>query len=204
MPVIFYVHGGGWIMGTQRLGGLACISGALAHGYAVISVEYRLAPAVHFPEFIFDVKTAVRWARANAPQYGFDPARIGMIGDSAGGHISLMFGFTADRPEYEGIHYGHAGYSSAIQAVVDMYGPADLAADEDQWYQESKVRCSESLPCGENHHVRCGLWHREQGSAATHQSHQPGASPHTAGAAAPRPQRLYCPLPALCHTGPPH
>ena len=149
VPAVFYIHGGGWVMGTRRLGGLECIIGALKHGCAVISVEYRLAPGVCFPEFIFDVKTAVRWARAHAADYNLDPARFGIIGDSAGGHISLMMGFTADHPEYEGEQYGWAGYSSAVQAVVDMYGPADLAADEDSWYRESGVRRIESVPYGE-------------------------------------------------------
>ena len=95
------------------------------------------------------MKTAIRWARAHAAEYHLDPSRFGIIGDSAGGHISLMIGFTAGHPEYEGEQFGWAGYSSAVQAVVDMYGPADLAADEDKWYRESGVRRIESVPYGE-------------------------------------------------------
>lgn len=150
LPVLFYIHGGGWIMGSRRLGGLECVISAIEHGYAVISVEYRLVSEAGFPEYIFDVKTAVRWARAHAAEFGLDPERFGMIGDSAGAHISLMLAFTADHPEYEGAQYGHAAYSSAIQAVVDMYGPTDLAADQDQWYRESKVRRSEPMSFGEH------------------------------------------------------
>lgn len=139
-PVIFYVHGGGWYLGTKRLGALDCIIDAVKFGYAVISVDYRLVPGVCFPEYIYDVKTAVRWARANAEKYGFDPERFGMVGDSAGGHITLMLGFTAGMPEYEGAEYGHAEQSSALQAICDMYGPAVLYADEDEWYAKSGVR----------------------------------------------------------------
>ena len=139
-PVIFYVHGGGWMMGTKTLGAITCVIGALDRGYAVIAPDYRLAPAVTFPEFIFDIKTAVRWARAHAEEYGLDPERIGMIGDSAGGHISLMMGFTAGRPEYEGEQYGWPGVSSAVQAVCDMYGPSDLSADAAAWYRASGVK----------------------------------------------------------------
>ena len=144
-PVIFYVHGGGWSMGTKTLGAITCVIDAIGHGYAVIAPDYRLVPSVTFPEFIFDIKTAVRWARAHAAEYGLDPERIGMIGDSAGGHISLMLGFTAGHPEYEGEQYGWAGFSSAVQAVCDMYGPSDLAADEAAWYRDSQVKRFPSL-----------------------------------------------------------
>ncbi|MDD6189063.1 MAG: alpha/beta hydrolase [Clostridiales bacterium] len=148
-PVIFYVHGGGWSMGTKRLGALDCIIDAVKFGYAVISVDYRLAPTVCYPEFIYDVKTAVRWARANADQYGFDPERFGMVGDSAGGHITLTMGFTANRVEYEGEEYGWAGQSTKLQAICDMYGPSVLYADEDAWYRESKVRRMISAPAAD-------------------------------------------------------
>lgn len=138
-PVLFYVHGGGWTMGNKREGALDCIIDAINSGYVIISVDYRLAPECVFPEFIFDVKTAVRWARANAAQYELDPFRFGMLGDSAGGHITLMMAFTANRPEYEGEKYGWAGYSSELRAVCDMYGPSDLAADDGEFYRESQV-----------------------------------------------------------------
>lgn len=136
-PLIIYVHGGGWTMGSKVEGSLPCIIDALKSGYAVISVDYRLAPGAKFPEFLFDVKTAVRWARANAEKYLFDPEHFGMIGDSAGGHLTLMVGFTADHPEYEGEQYGWPGVSSAVQAIVDMYGPSILAADNAEFLKEN-------------------------------------------------------------------
>ena len=138
-PLIIYVHGGGWSMGNKREGALPCIIDAIKYGYAVISVDYRLAPGVKFPEFLFDVKTAVRWARANAKEYHFDPERFGMVGDSAGGHLTLMVGFTAGHPEYEGEQYGWEGVSSAVQAIIDMYGPSILDADRDAFLKESGV-----------------------------------------------------------------
>lgn len=136
-PLIIYVHGGGWIMGSKRECALSCIIDALKYGYAIVSVDYRLAPGVRFPEFLFDVKTAVRWARANAAEYHFDPDHFGMIGDSAGGHLTLMVGFTAGHPEYEGEQYGWEGVSSAVQAIVDMYGPSILDADWADFLKET-------------------------------------------------------------------
>ncbi|MCF0120247.1 MAG: alpha/beta hydrolase [Oscillospiraceae bacterium] len=127
-------------MGSKLEGSLVSIIGAIKCGYAVITVDYRLATECAFPEFIFDVKTAVRWARAHAEEYSFDPNRFGMIGDSAGGHITLTMAFTADRPEYEGEKYGWPGYSSAIQAACDMYGPSDLAKDQGEFYRASQVK----------------------------------------------------------------
>ena len=65
-PLVFYVHGGGWILGGRRDSSIRCIlPEALARGIAVASVEYRLAPKTRFPENLYDVKTAIRWARAN-------------------------------------------------------------------------------------------------------------------------------------------
>lgn len=136
-PLIIYVHGGGWSMGNRREGALDCIIGALKCGYAIITMDYRLVPTVKFPEFLYDVKTAVRWARAHAAQYGFDPARFGMVGDSAGGHLTLMVGFTANHPELEGEQYGWAGWSSEVQAIIDMYGPAVLDGDTAAWLEEN-------------------------------------------------------------------
>jgi len=138
-PVVFYIHGGGWSMGTKTMGFLGGAIGLLRHGYAVLSVDYRLAPKTRFPEFIFDVKTAVRWARAHADEYGFDPARFGMAGDSAGGHITLMLGFTAHRPEYAGESYGWGECSDELQAICDMYGPSDLATPMEEYYRASGV-----------------------------------------------------------------
>ena len=138
-PLIIYVHGGGWTLGSKRECALDCIIDALAHGYALVSVDYRLAPTVKFPEFLFDVKTAVRWARANAAAYHFDPERFALMGDSAGAHLSLMAGFTANCPEYMGEAYGWAGVSEQVQAIVDLYGPVLLAADNFALLEESGV-----------------------------------------------------------------
>ena len=140
-PVIFYVHGGGWILGGRRDSSIACIlSGALAQGFAVASVEYRLAPGTRFPENLYDVKTAVRWARANAAQHRLDPERFGMAGDSAGGYFTLMIAATANIPALEGEQYGWPGVSSAIQAAVDFYGPVDMESDWAEYYAASGVK----------------------------------------------------------------
>lgn len=138
-PVLFDVHGGGWCLGTKREGFLEYLIDAIYSGYAVISPDYRLAPGVKFPENLFDIKTAVRWARAHAEVYGLDPEKFGMIGDSAGGHLTLMTGFTAGHPEYAGLQYGWADYSDEVQAICDMFGPSILDDFSDTFFQESGI-----------------------------------------------------------------
>jgi acetyl esterase/lipase len=139
-PVIFFIHGGGWTMGSRYSGTVNGIFDATNHGYAVVAVEYRLYPEAKFPEFIFDIKTAVRWARAHAARYRFDPDRFGMIGDSAGAYNALMTAFTANRPEYEGAEYGWEEFSSSLNVVCAQYGTTDLSVDKSDDYRVSGVK----------------------------------------------------------------
>ncbi|MBR3396760.1 MAG: alpha/beta hydrolase [Lachnospiraceae bacterium] len=138
-PVLIHVHGGGWMFGSKTECFLEPLLEARRYGYAVISVDYRLFPAVQFPENLFDVKTAIRWTRANAERYNLDASKIGMIGDSAGGHLSLMAGFTSGHPEYAGAQYGWGEYSDEVQAVCDLFGPAVLDDFADTFFRESGV-----------------------------------------------------------------
>ncbi len=66
------------------------------------------------------------WLRANAEKYHVDPNRIGATGGSAGGHLSLLVGVTGSYSAFEG-NGGNPGISSAVQAVVNYFGPTDLA-----------------------------------------------------------------------------
>ncbi|MCL1835843.1 MAG: alpha/beta hydrolase [Oscillospiraceae bacterium] len=138
-PLVIYVHGGGWRMGSKTESFMGGIIGLLDHGYAIISVDYRLVPRTTYPEFIFDVKTAVRWARAHASDYGFDPDRFAMVGDSAGGHITLTMGYTAGHPEYAGEAYGWPGVSDGLQAICSMYGLSTLEDVSTKFYRQSGV-----------------------------------------------------------------
>jgi acetyl esterase/lipase len=133
-PVILYLHSGAWITG-DRTGGAAIRQAS--RGYAVASIDYRLAPQSTWPAQIEDCKAAVRWLRANAERFNLDPERIGVFGASAGGHLAAMLGTTSDRPEFEGLYLGNPQFSSKVKVVVDMYGPTDLLKIEEQ-----------KLPCG--------------------------------------------------------
>ena len=125
MPAVVYVHGGGWAAGDKRGGpGVADTRAMLQAGFAVFSVNYRLAPEFLFPAMIQDVKCAIRSIRARATEYRIDPERIGAWGGSAGGHLVALLG-TSD-PDAALDVGEYLDQSSRVQAVVDMFGPADL------------------------------------------------------------------------------
>jgi acetyl esterase/lipase len=132
-PVIVYLHSGAWISGN-RFGGPAVRQAS--RGYAVASIEYRLAPDHIWPAQVEDAKAAVRWLRANAARFRLDPERVGVFGTSAGGHIGSVLGTSGGVTALEGLELGNAQFSSRVQAVVDLYGPTDLLRLE-----EDKLPC---------------------------------------------------------------
>lgn len=138
-PAVLLVHGGGFRAGNKE--GYTTLAIKLAeHGYVAASANYRLSPRHQFPAAVEDVKAAVRFLRANAAKYNLDPAHIGTLGGSAGGHLVLMLGLTAGIPEFEGSG-PNRDQSSAVQCVVDEYGPTDFT----QSYSKS-VDAAEVLP----------------------------------------------------------
>lgn len=124
LPAILCIHGGGFRAGS-RDGYLGLIQQLAAKGYVAVTVSYRLAPKYPFPAAVNDVKAAVRWLRANAVKYNIDPNRIGVTGGSAGGHLALYLGVTGNVPALDG-DGGNPGVSSAVQCVVNVYGPSDF------------------------------------------------------------------------------
>jgi len=127
VPLVVFVHGGGWHAGDKS-GGLQRNDSKMFFqlGFAVASINYRLSPQYHFPAHIHDCKLAIRFLRKNADYFGFDPDRIGIWGSSAGGHLVSLMGTADDDDGLEG--QGLEGISSRVQAVVDHFGPTDLTA----------------------------------------------------------------------------
>lgn len=138
-PVVVWVHGGAWQMGSKALGPDAVQRRVLDRGYALASIEYRLSHEAVFPAQIHDVKAAVRFLRANQERLGLDATRIAGWGDSAGGHLVALLGTSAGEATLEGDELGNAGVTSRIQAVVDWYGPTDFLRMDEQ---------AEAIGCG--------------------------------------------------------
>jgi acetyl esterase/lipase len=122
LPVILFVHGGGWQRGDKTNTPARRFA---TKGYAVAAINYRFSQHAIFPAQIQDCKAAVRWLRANAKKYGLDRDHIGAWGGSAGGHLVALLGTTAGVKEFEGPG-GNADQSSRVQAVVDWFGPTDF------------------------------------------------------------------------------
>jgi acetyl esterase/lipase len=125
-PVVLVIHGGGWRAGDKADNHPALMEFA-RRGYVAVSPQYRLAPKDPFPAQVHDVKAAVRWIKGHAKDYKVDPARVGAMGFSAGGHLALMLGTTSAADGLEG-EVSSASPDSSVQAVVNFSGPTDLTA----------------------------------------------------------------------------
>jgi acetyl esterase/lipase len=123
LPAIVCIHGGGFRAGDRAGWNERCRKLA-ERGYVAVTVTYRLAPQHQFPAAVQDVKSAVRWLRANADKYHVDPDRIGAVGDSAGGHLAQVLGVTGDVTQFDGDQ--NPGQPSRVACVVNFYGPSDL------------------------------------------------------------------------------
>ena len=125
VPLVLWVHGGGWRAGDKDP---TRAPTTLGEEYAIASVNYRLSDEAIFPTQIHDVKAAVRFLRGNATRFGLDPDRFGAWGSSAGGHLVALLGTSCDIQELEGELGEHLDQSSCVQAVCDFFGPTDLLA----------------------------------------------------------------------------
>lgn len=119
-PLVVWIHGGGWQSGSKEDTPAVMLTD---RGYVVASIQYRLSSEAIFPAQIHDCKAALRWLRAHAAEYGIDPARVGVWGPSAGGHLSALLGTSGGVKELEG---GPWEQSSRVQAVCDFCGPTDF------------------------------------------------------------------------------
>lgn len=125
-PVIVSIHGGAFLGGDKRDDQVRPMLEGLTRGYAVASLNYRLSGEACFPALIHDARAAIRWLRVNAAEHRLDPTRFAAWGGSAGGYLTLMVGLTANRPDLDDPALGAPGESSAVQAVVDWFGPTDF------------------------------------------------------------------------------
>lgn len=131
-PLLIIVHGGSWAYGSSALVAQnpltqMVVPAVLGRGFAVASINYRLAPADPWPAQIVDTRCAIRYLRATASRWHIDPERFAALGTSAGGHLVSVDALSdQQQPQWNSAQF--PGVSSALQAVVDCWGPADLAA----------------------------------------------------------------------------
>jgi len=118
-PLILYIHGGGWVIGSKfssvrSVPGLRRLIGKLRRrGYLFVALDYRMILTHAWPAPLQDIVAALAYLRANAALYNLDPSRVGLLGDSAGGHLAALVALN--------------GMAGEIGAVVDLFGPSDLS-----------------------------------------------------------------------------
>jgi acetyl esterase len=108
------VHGGGFDQGTKKSYVGPLLEVLTSAGFAWFSIDYRLAPDYHFPQPVEDVDNAIVWVKKHATAYNVDPAKIALIGESAGAYL-IAYAATHETPE------------TKLAATVDFYGPVDYA-----------------------------------------------------------------------------
>lgn len=123
-PVIVFMHGGGWQQGDKSHMH-KWVRKFTSAGYVGVSVGYRFAPEFKWPAQVQDVKTAVQYLRAHSGELKIDPARIGAMGESAGGYLALMLGVTSPGDGLEGQN-DYTNYPSNVQAVVSFVSATDF------------------------------------------------------------------------------
>ncbi len=120
-PLFVFIHGGAWISGTKWDEPVGMVTKL---GFVAASIEYRLTQVAAFPAPVKDCKAAIRFLRSHAWEYGYDPDRICVFGNSAGGHLALLLGLTPADPQLDH-DAGDPNVSSSVQLVCSMSGPAD-------------------------------------------------------------------------------
>lgn len=142
VPLVIYIHGGGWRLGDRKQPPAAML---LSHGYAVASIEHRYTTDAIFPSQIHDVKAAVRWLRAHARDYRLDGSRFAAWGASSGGHLALMLGVSPDIRSLDG-DGGNLDQSSRVQCVIDFYGTVEFRKPIEFPLNENRLRALGGTP----------------------------------------------------------
>ena len=135
-PAVMIIHGGGWRAGNrtqhyplaQKLASL---------GYVCFTPEYRLSTEALYPAAVHDLKSALRWMKANAKQYQIDTTKIAVMGFSAGGELAAFMGTTGGMPRFEG-EGCHVNYSTRVQAIVDLDGTLSFVHPEGREGDDSR------------------------------------------------------------------
>jgi acetyl esterase/lipase len=131
-PIILYIHGGAFAIGDKLDAHILTFLKGLERGYAVVSVNYRLSGEAIFPAGLQDIKSAIRWLRANNEQYHLDENRIAACGGSSGGNYAAMICLTDHVTEFDDPRLGNPEYPCNVQAAVDWFGPTDFLKMDEQ------------------------------------------------------------------------
>lgn len=135
------IHGGGWQVGNRAF--YQYWGPFLArHGYALFAIEYRLGKPGVYPAAVYDAKAAIQFVRAKAAEFDIDPDRIGLVGDSAGGHLSALLALAGGEFTESYRDDANAAVPVNVKAVVAFYGVYDMMA---QWEHDLLARPRDNI-----------------------------------------------------------
>jgi acetyl esterase/lipase len=122
-PLLVWIDGGRWMRANKNDVPMAFVD----HGIATASLDFRQSTEARFPAMVHDIKAAIRFLRAKAPEYRYRADRIAIAGASSGAHLATLVGVTNGHKELEGTLGGYRTTSSNVQAIVSYYGASNLA-----------------------------------------------------------------------------
>ncbi|MGE3911895.1 MAG: alpha/beta hydrolase, partial [Chloroflexota bacterium] len=171
-PVVVWLHGGALIAFSrhsihERQGILEAL---LEAGLAVAAIDYRLAPETKLPEILTDVQDAFGWVQQHGAEYQLDPGRVGVLGLSAGGYLTLMSAFMVlPRPKALVSFYGYGDLTGDWYARPDaFYNSIGAIPAEEAWSAVGTATISEPDLPSSLARIRYYHWTRQQGAWPTH------------------------------------
>lgn len=156
-PAVLMIFGGGWRSG-ERSHNYPTGKTLADNGYVAISADYTLSTHGNYPTAVHDLKTTLRWMRANAKKYNIDTTKIATWGCSAGGQLAALLGTTNGNPKFEG-NGEYQNHSSDVQAIVDVDGTFAFIHPESGEGDDSKNKSAATLWFGFSKTERPDLWH---------------------------------------------
>ncbi len=130
-PVLFQIHGGGWVVGSKNEQALPLMNQLAEMGWVCVTINYRLSPHATFPEHLIDLKRALVWVKHHVEEYGGNPEFVAVTGGSAGGHLCALMGLTQNDPEYQP---GFEDEDTSVDACVPYYGVYDFSNRNETQY----------------------------------------------------------------------
>jgi acetyl esterase/lipase len=137
LPLLIWTSGSAWFSDNGKAGAAAIAEEFNSRGYAVAGVSVRSSFQVKFPGQLFDIRAAIRWLRSHAADYGIDPDRIAIMGNSSGGWVSAIAAMTSDIARLDG-EPDVGGVSSAVQASVPFFPPTAFLRMDQQTLEQKE------------------------------------------------------------------
>lgn len=131
-PLFIHIHGGGFAFGDKRDDHMDAYLDGIKRGYAVASIEYRVASEAVFPAAVLDCREAVRYLKSHAVEYHVDPNRIAVLGGSAGGNLAAMVGMNVPNGAFPGEEGRIFPVEPTVQVAIDQFGPVRFETMRDQ------------------------------------------------------------------------